>query len=105
MTLALVVALSAVAACSASAPAPSPGLSATGVIISADGPTAAQVDTFTMRTVDGRQLVFSVGTLDVANGGLPAPHIREHLVSGDPITVEYRVQGSQNIALRYVDAE
>ena len=62
------------------------------------------MDRFTLRTEDGRQLVFNVGTLDLSNGGLPAPHLREHLVSGDPITVEYRVEGGQNIAIRYVDA-
>jgi hypothetical protein len=75
------------------------------VVLSADGPSAAQVDRFTLRTADGRQLVFRVGTLDVANGGLPAPHLREHLVSGDPISVQYRVENGQNVAIRYVDAD
>src|SRR5215213_2570411 len=63
--------------------------SATGVVIAADGPSAADVDTFRLRTNDGQLYEFNVGALDLSGGGLPAPHIREHLVSGVPITVYY----------------
>ncbi len=76
----------------------------TGVVISADGPNAADVDRFTLRTNDGAIVAFVVGTLEQANGGLPAPHLREHLVSGEPIIVDYRVEGAQNVAIRYADA-
>jgi hypothetical protein len=61
----------------------------TGVVIAADGPTAADVDTITLRTSDGQTLEFTIGTLNLNNGGLPAAHLREHLVSGEPITVFY----------------
>jgi hypothetical protein len=81
-----------------------PPVSATGVVISADGPDATQVDSFSLRTDDGQVLMFRVGTLDVSNGGLPAPHLREPLVSGEPIKVDYEVQDGANIATRYVDA-
>lgn len=76
----------------------------TGIVIAADGPDSATVDTFTLRTADGRLVNFNVGTLDVANG-LPAPHLREHLVNGEPITVTFQVQNGVNVATRYVDAE
>lgn len=78
---------------------------ATGVVISADGPDAANVERFSLRTDDGQVFEFDVGTLDVSNGGKPAPHLREHLVSGVPITVEYREQAGRHVALRYVDAQ
>jgi hypothetical protein len=76
-------------------------------VISADGPSAAQVDRFTLRTVDGEVLEFTVGTLEQIGGGLPAPHLREHLVSGVPITVDYResLESGEKIAFRYIDAE
>lgn len=74
--------------------------SATGVVISADGPDAARVDRFSLRTNDGQVLQFTVGRLDLSNGGLPAPHLREHLVSGIPITVFY--DGTE--VMRYIDA-
>jgi hypothetical protein len=75
-----------------------------GVVISADGPNSAQVDTFTIRTSEGEVLQFTVGTLELTNGGLPAPHLREHLVSGEPITVDYRDENGEKVAIRYTDA-
>ena len=74
-------------------------------MISADGPNAAQVDRFSLRTNAGQVIPFVVGRLDQSNGGLPAPHLREHLVSGIPITVFYNVEQGNNIAVRYIDAE
>lgn len=73
-------------------------------MIAADGPSAAQVDRFTVRTDDGEVIEFVVGTLEMTNGGLLAAHLREHLVSGEPITVDYRLEDGQNVAIRYVDA-
>jgi hypothetical protein len=73
-------------------------------VIAADGPTAADVDTFRLRTTQGDQLDFSVGTLDLSAGGLPAPHLREHLVSGVPITVYYTNDDGVLVAHRYIDA-
>ena len=49
-------------------------------------------------------LAFKVGTLDLSGAGLPAPHLREHLVSGIPITVTYQTQGGENVAMHYIDA-
>ena len=69
-------------------------------MLSADGPDAAQVDRFSLRTNDGQVMQFTVGRLDLSNGGLPAPHLREHLVSGIPITVFY--YGTE--VIRYIDA-
>lgn len=76
----------------------------TGVVIAVDGPNAAQVDHFTLRTNEGQILEFVVGTLELTNGGLPAPHLREHLVSGEPIAVDYRDEDGATIAIRYIDA-
>jgi hypothetical protein len=75
-----------------------------GVVLSVDGPDVAQVDRFSLRDDTGTVLEFTVGVLDVANGGLPAPHLRDHLVSGDPITVWYSTSDDGLVALRYVDA-
>jgi hypothetical protein len=89
----------------ACAPGPfTPRSSVTGVVISADGPNVAQVDRFSIRTSEGQVLEFTVGTLELANGGLPAPHLREHLVSGEPITVDYRDENGEKVAIRYTDA-
>lgn len=72
-------------------------------MIAVDGATAGSVDRFTLRADDGQTIVFEVGRLDVTNG-LPAAHLREHLVSGEPIAVDYALDDGQFVALRYIDA-
>jgi hypothetical protein len=82
-----------------------PGEPATGVVIAADGPVATLVDTFSLRNNQGQVLQFTVGRLDLSGGGLPAPHLREHLLSGIPITVYYSVENGANVASHYIDAQ
>lgn len=77
---------------------------ARGVVIAADGPSAAQVDTFSLRQADGVVLQFRVVRLDLSNGGLPSAHLREHLASGEPISVTYHIESGTNFADRYTDA-
>lgn len=91
-------------ACAATGPAATT-LSATGLVIAANGPDAATVNTFSLRTSDGQTLNFTVGTLDLADGGLPAPHLREHMLGSTPTTVYYRVENGINVAVRYTDAD
>ena len=50
---------------------PSTVLSATGLVIAANGPDVSSVTTFTLRTNDGQTINFVVGTLDVSGDGLP----------------------------------
>jgi hypothetical protein len=78
-----------------------PDVVVTGVVIAADGPSAAEVDQVTIRTDTGETVTLTVGPLDLANGGLPAPHLREHLVSGAPITAFAR----GDVMYRYTDAD
>lgn len=92
-----------VAACDGSTARP-PTQSATGVVIRVDGPSAAEVTGFALRTNAGDVHEFVVGTLDLNSGGLPAPHLRDHLVSGEPITVGYTIESGRFIAVRYIDA-
>jgi glucose/arabinose dehydrogenase len=77
---------------------------ATGVVIAADGPSAAEVNTFSLRQADGTVLDFRIERLDLGNGGLPSAHLREHMTSGEPITVFYNVENGANVAIKYSDA-
>jgi len=74
------------------------------VVIAATGPDSTSVTDFTLRSDDGASMQFKVGVLDLAGGGLNAPHLREHLVSGVPITVYYTVENGTNLVNRYIDA-
>ncbi|HEY8135420.1 MAG TPA: PQQ-dependent sugar dehydrogenase [Candidatus Limnocylindrales bacterium] len=79
-------------------------MQATGVVIAADGPSAAEVNSFSLRQADGVVLNFRINRLDLSNGGLPSAHLREHMASGEPITVDYHVENGLYIADRYTDA-
>jgi hypothetical protein len=76
-----------------------------GIVLSVSGPSLAQVDAFTMRTPYGEVLDFAVERLELAGGGKPGPHLREHQVDGTPIEVEYKIDGGRLVALRYTDAD
>jgi len=79
-------------------------LTATGVVIAADGPNAAEVETFSLRIASGIVLEFTVGRLDLSNGGLPSAHLREHMVSGEAIVVAFHLDADGiRIADRYTD--
>lgn len=91
--------------CDPTAVQPTPSASVTGVVIAVDGPNTASVETFRIQANGGQTVDFRVGRLELFNGGLPAPHLREHLVSGIPIAVDYYVEAGTNVAVRYVDAE
>ncbi|MEP7360243.1 MAG: PQQ-dependent sugar dehydrogenase [Chloroflexota bacterium] len=97
----MLVALSVVSGCTTEQ---APTLQATGVVIAADGASAAQVGTFSLRQNDGTTLAFKIMRLDLTNGGLPSAHLREHMSSGEPIAVYFHVENGVNIADRYTDA-
>jgi len=77
----------------------------TGIVTAVDGPSAAQVDRFVLRTQEGRELTFQVGALRVGGDAFPAPHLAEHLVSLEPIRVQYVEEADGRlVALRLTDA-
>jgi hypothetical protein len=99
LLLALAGALAGIAAC-----ANPPTLFATGIVTDVQGPSVAEVHQFTLRTDEGEVLVFVVDALALDGGGKPAPHLREHLLSGQRVAVEYLLAGRQRKAIRYYDA-
>jgi hypothetical protein len=78
--------------------------SVTGIVLRVDGAGAADVTGFALRSTDSRSIDFAVGRLDLRDGGLPAPHLREHLRDGQPIIVDYALEEGRYVALRYIDA-
>jgi hypothetical protein len=75
-----------------------------GIVVAVEGTSPAQVDRFTLRTSEGRVLVFEVGQLDLSGGAFPAAHLRDHQASAEPVVVEYRVEGGRPVATRLTDA-
>lgn len=74
-----------------------------GLVTAVDGPDVARVTSFSLRSADGASLTFHVEALSLVDGGKPAPHLREHMASGEPIEVEYRTLDDRLVAIRYRD--
>ena len=107
----LAIALVLGACTPAATPAPTAGGSAPGALVSpiegvpvdieAEGFT--NVDAFTIRTDDGRQLRFVLGPLENP-AEFPPQHLAEHLAGSTRIRVFFRAQGPDAVAYRLEDA-
>jgi len=70
-----------------------------------DRSSVTKVNSFTLRTDAGEELVFGVGTLDLTNGGFNAGHLREHMATVTGIIVEFDLVGGKRLANRLTDAD
>src|SRR5581483_7034114 len=63
-----------------------------GVIVDVESHQIVYADSLTLRTADGRQFTFVVEPSVATNADHPntASHLRQHMMFGDPVTVEYR---------------
>ena len=95
-------------------PAPSPASSAastpavpaspvTGVLLGVTAEGLADVKGFRLRTGDGQEIDFEIGTLE--NGvEFPPGHLAEHLASSSPVRVFFRPDGDCLVVYRIEDA-
>jgi hypothetical protein len=75
----------------------------TGLVIAVDSSGLTDVRGFTIRTDDGRIVVFRIGALE--NGAQFAPgHLLEHRATGVKIVVTYRQENGELVAIRLEDA-
>ena len=97
LLLAIAIAI-AVAACG---PAPQ---TVAGFVVDVKSTSLTQVDSFTIRTQEGQELVFRVGPLELDGGAFPAGHLREHMALNQAVAVAYRMENGDRVAYRLVDA-
>jgi len=75
----------------------------TGVVIAVDAASLTDVRGFTIRTADGRTVVFRLGELE--NGTeFPPGHLGEHVATAVPVLVTYRDDGGDRVVVRLDDA-
>ena len=75
----------------------------TGVLLTIDAKGLTDVKGFTLRTGDGRELAFEIGTLE--NGAeFPPGHLAEHLAGSTPVRVYFRADGGRLVVYRLEDA-
>lgn len=79
---------------------------ARGVLLDVVSPSFSQLDRFTLRADDGRELTFvtapdfNAGTAHAMTPG----HMRQHMALGDPVVVTYRDESGKLVALSATDA-
>ena len=75
----------------------------TGVVIAVEATSLSSVQSFTIRTQDGRTVEFRVGTIENAAQFAPS-HLAEHKVTLVPIRVTYVDEAGGPVAVRLEDA-
>jgi hypothetical protein len=76
---------------------------ATGIVVAVDSHGLGDVRGFTLREPGGNLLEFSLRALQ--NGTQFAPgHLAEHQATAQPVRVEYRMEGTERLAIRLDDA-
>jgi hypothetical protein len=99
----LVIALVAAAAYVVASAAQPPRQTETGVVIAVDSMSLTNVKGFTIRTPDGRTVVFRLGQLENASQFAPG-HLNEHVATAVPVLVTYRNENGQRVVVRLEDA-
>jgi hypothetical protein len=77
-----------------------------GVLLDVVSPSIQQVNSFTLRTDDGRELSF-VASPDFNQGVshvMTPGHMRQHMALADPVLVTYREESGKLVALSATDA-
>lgn len=75
-----------------------------GFVVDVKSTSLTQVDSFTLRTQEGQELLFRVGPLELDGGAFPAGHLREHMALNQAVAVAYREEDGERVAYRLVDA-
>lgn len=76
-----------------------------GFVVDVQSTSLTQVDSFTLRTQEGQELLFRVGPLELDGGAFPAGHLREHMALNQAVAVAYREEDGERVAYRLVDAQ
>jgi hypothetical protein len=99
-----VLALSVLAGCAAP-PAAAQTQTARGVLLDVVSPGIQQVDSFTLRTDAGDEMLFT--TAPDFNAGathvMTPGHMRQHMALADPVIVTYRQENGKLVALSATD--
>jgi hypothetical protein len=76
-----------------------------GVIIDVDAPTLTEINSFTLRTLDGDTLVFEISPdaeQDPVEGFFPG-HLRSHAIAAEQVRIFYVRSGDRRLATRLQD--
>jgi hypothetical protein len=76
----------------------------TGIVVDIQARGLAQIDGFTLRTSDGRELTFDTSATRFDAAGFPPQHLQEHRALADPVKVTYQEKDGHNAVVKLEDA-
>ena len=76
------------------------------MLIDVQSPSLQRVDSFVVRTDDGRELEFTAAPNfnDGLQHAMSPGHMRQHMALADPVTVTFRQEDGKLVALSATDA-
>jgi hypothetical protein len=77
---------------------------AVGLVTAVEGTGPANVERFSLRADDGRQLTFEIRPGQLDPTAFPPAHLREHLASGQKVRVTYVAERGALVATDLADA-
>ena len=80
-----------------------PGSPIVGLVTHVDAEGLDKVKGFTLRSANGQDLTFVIGTLENAADFAPG-HLTEHMTAADPVLVYFRPENGQLVVYRLDDA-
>jgi hypothetical protein len=89
-------------ACVAPSQAPLPPSPIVGVVVAIDQVSLTQVNSFELRTSDGKTVTLKLGTLDNATQ-FSLSHLATHMATGVPIRVFYRLENGEPVVYHLED--
>lgn len=75
-----------------------------GLVTAVVGSGPADVERFTLRTDEGRELTFEIRPERLDPASFAPAHLREHLASGEKVAVRWVEEGGRLLAIRLEDA-
>jgi hypothetical protein len=103
VTFALLALTTIACGCSPTSPPDIPPSPVVGVVVAIDQVSLTQVNSFDLRTADGKTVRLKVGVLDNATQ-LSLSHLATHLATGVPIRAFYRFESGVPLAYHLEDA-
>ena len=76
----------------------------TGIVVAIQSRGLGQVDGFTLRTADGREIAFDTTATRFDAAGFPPDHLQEHRALAEPVKVTYQPKEGRNAVVKLEDA-
>lgn len=75
-----------------------------GWVVDIGSTSVTDVESITLRTAEGEEQVYRIGTVELDGDAFPPSHLREHMALAQPVALSFEEVGSERVVVRLVDA-